>query len=264
MIRRLLILMAASVAILCSCSSLEKQMAEYVASADMKFEDISVTMDAFAEYAELLAKADSAAAASSLLSLMDRLSTEEIAYYIYNEWIEEVLHAPISPVRSDELFVVWSERVISDGVLDRGLLEKIGREADCCRRLRPGSMVPDFTLVDEFGAEFSLVSFVGEPLVVFAADLSCSSCREALLAYDTSPSGTRYVAVIANASEEMLRSFIKAVPQETAEAWRFGYDPSRRLESGEVFDLSLAPFALSYSSEGRLLSSEYALSGSEE
>ena len=165
----------------------EKSLRAFYSSAPLLEDDIRVSEDRFADFAERCAAAPAEDALSAIDSLLDRLKAEdEVAYYIYAGWIEGAFYNPLSPCRNETLFTHAVDRIAGDGVLS---------EDECAPYLKKCHWMT----LNRVGEKAVLPEpdAAGRATLVLVLDLSCPSCREALSTLGADPrfSGFRHLAL---------------------------------------------------------------------
>lgn len=188
MLRRVLkLLLTASV--LFSCQSGKKDsVADYWSTHPYALDDdISVTEDRFAEFAERAVEAPVEEAVAALDDLFDHLKAEdEVAYYLYSEWARDVFYSPLSPCRNADLFSHIVERLETDGIFNEDECRPFRRQCDWMTLNREGSTA----VIPEADPE-------GRSTLVLVVDLSCPSCHKALqeLSEDAKWADCRHLAL---------------------------------------------------------------------
>ncbi len=159
---------------------------EFWDSHSIDYSDIRAAEDQFAEFAERAVAAPEEDACAALDALFDRLREDEVAYYIYSEWMDAAFYSLLSPCRHAALYSKAVDRIVSDGVLPMD---------DCEPYLRKREWI-QYNRVGEKATVPGVSSFDGETLVL-VLDLSCPSCREALTKLAEAPewAGLRHIAI---------------------------------------------------------------------
>jgi len=133
-------------------------------------EDIRVSQNLFADFAEIAANAPFEEAEAALGLLFDRLKAEdEVAYYIYSEWMEGAFYNPYSSCRNVGLFTYAVDRIVSDGVMNPDEYAPMLQKRDWMNINKEGET-----------AVYPQADPQGRSTLVLVLDLSCPSCREAL------------------------------------------------------------------------------------
>jgi hypothetical protein len=132
-------------------------------------DDIRLSEDRFADFAELAVKAPEADAIAAIDVLFDRLKKDSVAYYVYSDWIDAAFYSLYSPCRNATLYNKAVERIVTDAVLQTDECEPFlkRREWIGYNRLGDKAVVPGR-------------SSITERTLVLVLDLSCPSCRQVL------------------------------------------------------------------------------------
>lgn len=185
----------------------------------------------FIDYAALASLADTSVARASIDRLYDKLKKDEVAYYLYTEWVEGIFYHPFSPYCSEPLYSRAVERMGVDGVFSEDECLPYRQRLAWMRLNREGesAVVPGVTLD-------------GQRTLVAVADLGCHSCIEVLdsLATDGKWADVRRVAISCGHGPEFpLQGWERVLPKRTR----------------DVFDTRYAPFCFVVSADGVVESS---------
>jgi len=204
----------------------DKDLRSYWDDVPLLEEKIRDSEDRFATFAELAVKAPEEEALAALDGLFDRLKGNEVAYYVYSDWMSAAFYNPYSPCRNFSLFDKAVNRIVSDGVLTDGDYSRLLQQREWMSYNLAGSraVVP--------GVEFV------ERTLVLVLNLSCPSCREAIRKMDNDPSwrNVRKVAVCCG---------FGPVPENPG--WEITVRPEGVLE---IFDIDMSPFYFVVGSDG--------------
>ena len=149
----------------------EKSLSDFWDRHDWRLdEDLDISEDRFAEFAELAAAAPKEEAVAALGALLDSLKAQdEVAYYIYAGWVEGAFYHPLSPCRDFDLYSYAVDRFATDGVFSTD---------ECAPLLRKQHWM-SLNLQGE-KAVIPEADPKGRNTLVLVIDLSCPTCREAL------------------------------------------------------------------------------------
>ena len=217
----------------CLVSCHEQGIRSFWKTHSIDYSDIDAAQDQFADFAEQAVAAPEKEALAALDVLFDQLKKDEVAYYIYADWMAGAFYNLLSPCRSPKLFSRAVERMVKDGVMTDSAYESFVRQRDWIQYNQTGSP-----------ATVPGLSFTSRTLVL-VLDLGCSSCREALekLGADPCWEGLRHVAVGCGYG-----------PVPTVPGWEY-LTPEN---ADVVFDPRLTPVYFVVSPEGQVEQS-YAL-----
>lgn len=195
----------------------------YWNSVPLLEEDLSVSEDRFAQFAELTASAPEKEALEAIDILFDKLCKDTLAYYIYAEWAESAYYNLLSPCRNAALYSKAVDRMVADRVLTESEIlpslqrrEWIQYNLKGARATVPGVIIKERTLV-------------------LVLDKGCPSCKEALSGLAEKWADTRRIAVCCGYGA------VPAVP---------GWEYVTEKESGAVFDPRMTPIYFVVSPDG--------------
>ena len=188
--------------------------------------DLSVSEDRFASFAEQAVSAPEEDALAAMDDLFDKMKQDPVAYYIYTEWMDGSFYSPLSPCRNAVLYDKAVDRIVADGILS----------ADECE---PFLQKREWILYNREGAKATVpgISDFDTRTLVLVMDLSCPSCREALqkLAEDPQWNDVKKLAVCLGYG-----------PQPSVPGWDYLFP-----ENGDVvFDIHMSPFYFVVAADG--------------
>lgn len=221
---RLFATAALSLALLAGCQA--PGVRDFWTRVPLLEDDIDVSEDRFAQFAELAAASPEEDAIAALDLLFERLKGDGVAYYIYADWMEAAFYNPLSPCRNVTLFTHAVNRIAADGILNDDECRSFIQKRDWMQINLKGHMalVPDIVLE-------------GTRTLVLVLDASCPSCREALtsLGEDVKWEGFRKVAVLCGYG-----------PEPDIPGWE--YIRPRAAEA--VFDIHFTPVYFTVDTDG--------------
>ena len=147
------------------------------------YTDIDAAENQFADFAELAVAAPEPEALKAIDVLFNSLKKDEVAYYIYTDWMEGAFYNILSPCRSAALYGKCVNRIVKDGIIPQGAQTPYLQKREWIEYNLPGSVatVPGVS--------------INERTVVLVLDQGCPSCREALSILSDKWADLRRVAV---------------------------------------------------------------------
>ncbi len=192
--RRLCIAFLA-LAFLCSCNS--GDLRSFWKDVPLLETDIRVSESRLAQFAELAVRAPESEALASLDILFDRLKENEVAYYVYCDWMDGAFYSIFSPCRNARLYSKAVDRMALDGIHSNSSLAPFLQRREWIQYNQKGlrATVPGVS----FGNSETNRAMPQKTLVL-VLDLSCPSCREALTRMASAPEwdGARHIAICCN------------------------------------------------------------------
>ena len=194
------------------------------------YSDVEAAEDQFARFAELAVASPEEDALAALDQLFDLLKEDEVAYYLYSDWMNGAFYHLLSPCRNAALYGKAVERIVADGVLSSSDCEPFVRCREWFQFNQEGMMASVPGLSDAAGS------------LILVLDLGCPSCREALekLAQEPAWSGLRHVAVCCGYG-----------PRPDVPGWEYLFPEN----PAAVFDPQLTPVFFVVGPDGRVQSS---------
>lgn len=139
-------------------------------------DNLRVSEDRFADFAEKAVAAPEGEALAEFDSLFARLRGDEIAYRLYAEWVDGAFYSILSPCRNAAMYSRAVEHFVGDGIFYADEYEPFVRRRDWIVLNTPGSKAQ----VPGFAPD-------GTRTLVLVLDISCPSCREALTTLGADP-----------------------------------------------------------------------------
>lgn len=245
----------------CSCVSPTQELSSYWDNHDFSsvkdFSDIDAAEKKFEGYIDLLNRVSHEVAVAEMESFMDSAAQDTVAYLVWTGWFEAYLHILESPYNNEPLFQAWLSRVISDGIVDDYLMDHLLQIKRVSGLNAAGTPPSDVMLRDADGNDFLISDLKGCRTVLLFFNGGCRSCADYMSeTYEEyKRSNTRLVAVLLNASSEMLSSISKTIPEEISSRWTLAWCPGREIEDGHTYDLTLVPSKLLLDKEGIIIRS---------
>ena len=164
-----------------SCS--RSEVVRFWSTHSIDYTDIAAAENQFADFAELAVAAPEGAAIKAIDVLFDRLRKDEVAYYIYTDWMEGAFYNLLSPCRSAALYSKCVDRIVKDGIIPAGAHDPYLQKREWLGYNLQGSV-----------ATVPSVPISGRTLVL-VLDQGCPSCRESLSKLSADWPDIRRVAV---------------------------------------------------------------------
>lgn len=258
-LNKCLVSVAAVLIALSSCADKAKELSAYWDGHDFAsldgFDDIREAEDKFDGYLSLLTSVPSELAVENMKVFLDSAKRNEVGYMVWTGWFASALHAIDSPYRSDDLFKEWFAKVEEDKVLEgEYMLEELRQIRKLIDLNLVGDRPQDVKLTNYEGEEFTLSSMIeGKTLVLFV-DANCPSCLESLKENlkEYGRKKINLVAVLVNGGRYHYENIIKQLPEDVVSRWNLVWCKDRKLERGELYDLSQLSFRMLVDAEGKI------------
>ncbi len=229
---RLVAVILAVLALAVSCKS--PSVKGYWEKHTPDISDIRAAENEFAAFAELAVGSPEQEAREEIDRLFEQLRANEVAYFVYSEWIVSAFYSPASPCRDCALFsYAMTSHVLKDGIVDGYDAELYERLVTACNTNKEGTALVLPPLNDRRGNDVTIEPV--EPILFLVVDLSCPSCLKALDKLSKKYPEARHIALCSGPA---------TLPDRTD--WEF----LRATETDSVYDISAAPFYFVVNSEG--------------
>ena len=217
-ISALIVMMALSVT---ACE--EPEIVRFWDTHSIDYSDIKAAEYQFADFAEQAVAAPEKDAFKAIDVLYNHLKKDEVAYYIYSDWMEAAFYNLLSPCHSPALFQKAVSRIVKDGIIPEGTRDPFVQKGEWSRYNAQGAAatVPGVVFHDR--------------TLVLVLDKSCPSCREALSLLLEKWPDIRRVAVCCGYG-----------PEPSVEGWEYVQADS----SNPVFDPRMTPIYFVVASDG--------------
>lgn len=202
-------------------------------------------------YATLLDRVPLSAATRSVARFYDRLEAFGRKYPDSNMFQQMVgltsryLYDANSPVRNEELYLPFVERLASSDLVGEGLKAGYGWEARMCALNRIGTPAADFPFTDTKGRIRTLYGIQAEYVLLIFANPGCKACQDITAAMKASQeisdlisSGRlKVVDVYIDQEVEDWKAHIAEYPA----SWINGYDHNYSIRTDLVYNVRAIP-----------------------
>lgn len=259
-----LVLVVAASAVVGSCADEVRELSSYWDDHDFRsldsFKDIDAAELKFEGFVDLLGRVPSDVASAQLTEFLDSAALNPVAYTLWAGWFEVYLHALESPFRNDALCGVFLDKVLIDSVLDEYMLDHLRGIRSVLGNHAEGMPAADVALRDVSGRDFKISDLRGKEVLLMLLDADCKSCIGFLeeAAKEYSGKDVQLLAVLINGTPHLLENIsarLSYSAEMPAAPWILSWCPSREIENGEVYDLTMVPSRLLLSPTSTVLKS---------
>lgn len=190
------------------------------------YSDADAAETRLAVFAEMAVAAPENEAISEMDVLFDMMLKDEVAYYLYLDWLDLAFYSPLSPCRNLTMYGKIIERIISDGVLS---------DSECAPYLRRF----EWMQINRKGTQATAPGFIpnGRRTLVVVLDRGCPGCRESLRRLSIAPewSDVRRFAVCCGYG-----------PEPDVPGWEYSFPK----DVANIFDQDTLPVYFTVSGKG--------------
>lgn len=202
-------------------------------------------------FATLLDRVPLSSALRSVARLYDRLDAFARKYPDSNVFPEMVgltsryLYDANSPVRNEEYYLPFVERLAASDLVDEGLRMAYGWDARKCALNRIGTPAADFPFTDTRGRLRTLYGIQADYVLLIFANPGCKACQEITAAMKASP---EISALVSSGRLKVVDVYIdqdvddwKAHIAEYPADWINGYDHNYSIRTDIVYNIRAIP-----------------------
>lgn len=207
--------------------------------------------EAFANWLGLLSNLDISRAkkdVSMLYSKADACESADTASNVFETMtglVEKYLYDPNSPLRNEDLYGVYAQKLSLCERLEQLEREKYAREAALCSLNGIGTPVADFEFSDKRGVTRRLYDIRADYTLLFFSNPGCKACKEIIetLTDALAVSGlisTGKLAVVNVYIDEDLSAWYEYMPIYP-EDWYNGFDPNGVIRADTLYNVRAIP-----------------------
>ena len=207
--------------------------------------------DQYGLFATLLDQVAPATAEKAMIRLYDRAALCERADTASNlfetlvEFTEKYMYDPNSPVRSEERYLPFVERLAASDVIRPEMKHAYEFDAATCRLNRIGTPAADFRFTDLKGRTRTLYSVKAPHPLLFFSNPGCEACKAIIDQLQASP---RVSSLVSSGALAVVNVYIdsdlddwKAYAVNYPTAWFSGYDPDYAIRTDLLYAVRAIP-----------------------
>lgn len=205
----------------------------------------------FANWTNLLELAGMETACKAVHRLYDRAvacekkDTSSNVFEEFTKLVNKYLFDPNSPLRNEDFYGAYAEKMAVCPLLDEARKERYAREARLCALNKVGTKAADFRFSDKRGKIRRLYDIKADHIVLFFSNPGCKACLEIINAIKGSEYLSNAVkegrlAVLNIYIDEDLdewRSYMPIYPEE----WYNGFDPDYVIRTDQLYNVRAIP-----------------------
>ena len=205
----------------------------------------------FGLFATLLGNADPKTADAAMIRLYERgaaCEERDPASNVFETFVEfaaKYFFDPNSPVRSEEVYLPFVERLAESPYVSEGMRSAYAYDASICRLNRPGTVAADFRFTDLQGRSRTLHGVKAPLTLLFFSNPGCEACKEIIDLLQSEDGVTELIAagrlavvnVYIDDDIEVWKDYAVNYPA----AWYSGYDPDYAIRTGLLYAVRAIP-----------------------
>lgn len=214
----------------------------------VKKEDIEQKFANWTSFLDMTGPAHAAKSVSRLYeraAACERKDTSSNVFETFENLVGRYLYDPNSPLRNEDLYGVYAEKMASCSLLDDAQKDKYAYDARMCALNKVGTKAADFRFADKRGRIRTLYGIDSELILLFFSNPGCNACMEIIKVLNSDP---KISSMIADGTMSVLNIYI----DEDLEAWRSympiypenwynGFDPDFVIRGETIYNVRAIP-----------------------
>jgi thiol-disulfide isomerase/thioredoxin len=175
----------------------------------------------------------------------EKKDTSSNLFEIFTDLMIKYLYDPNSPLRNEDYYSAYSERLSKSDLVDPLMREKYARETSLSALNRVGTKAADFRFTDKRGKSYNLYGIKSDYILLFFSNPGCHACKEIIDVLNGDP---KISALINEGVMKVLNIYI----DEDLEAWRSympiypdrwynGFDPDLAIRGESLYNVRAIP-----------------------
>ena len=205
----------------------------------------------FANWTSVLDMVELDYARKSVSHLYDRAAecekkdTNSNVFETFTDLMVKYLYDPNSPLRNEDYYSAYSERLSKSDLVEPVMRDKYVRETSLSALNRIGTKAADFRFTDVRGKSYSLYGIRSEYILLFFSNPGCNACKEIIDVLNGDPKisslineGTMKVLnIYIDEDLEAWKSYMPIYPEK----WYNGFDPDLVIRGETLYNVRAIP-----------------------
>ena len=205
----------------------------------------------FSNWTNILNMVDLAHARKSLTRLHDRAvvcektDTSSNVYEVFTEMVKKYLYDPNSPVRNEDHYSAYAERLAQSDLVDPLMRKKYARQADLAALNRIGTKAADFRFTDKSGRTHTLYGVKSDLTLLFFSNPGCGACKDIIDVLNNDPKISGLISegvmqvlnIYIDEDLQSWRSYMSIYPEN----WYNGFDPDLVIRGDVLYNVRAIP-----------------------
>ena len=205
----------------------------------------------FANWVDVMSIVDYPTASKAVVRLYDRAvkcerrDTSSNVFETFTHLMEKYLYDPNSPLRNEDLYGPYAERLAGCEFIDEGKKVAYSYDARMSALNRVGTKATDFRFEDKNGRVRRLHDIKADHVILFFSNPGCEACMEIINALKNTPQVSSLVSsgkvavlnIYIDEDLEAWRSYMPIYPDE----WYNGFDPDFVIRTDILYNVRAIP-----------------------
>ena len=190
-------------------------------------------------------------ARKSVSHLYDRVAacekkdTSSNLFETFTDLMIKYLYDANSPLRNEDYYSAYSERLSRSELVEPVMREKYARETSLSALNRIGTKAADFRFMDKRGKTYSLYGIKSDYIVLFFSNPGCQACKQIIDVLNNDPKISSFINegvlkvlnIYIDEDLEAWRSYMPIYPEK----WYNGFDPDLIIRGESLYNVRAIP-----------------------
>lgn len=205
----------------------------------------------FANWTSVLNMVDISYARKSVVRLYDRAlacerkDSSSNVFETFKDLVEKYLYDPNSPLRNEDHYSAYAERLSGCDLVDTLLQKKYARQVSLAALNSIGCKAADFRFMDSRGKVHSLYGIKSELTLLFFSNPGCGACKDIIDVLNNDPKISSLISegimqvlnIYIDEDIEAWRSYMPIYPEN----WYNGFDPDLVIRGENLYNVRAIP-----------------------
>ena len=205
----------------------------------------------FANWTNVLDMVGLEYARKSVSNLYDRVAacekkdTSSNIFETFTDLVVKYLYDANSPLRNEDYYSAYSERLSKSDLVEPLMREKYARETSLSALNRIGTKATDFRFTDLRGKSYSLYGINSDYILLFFSNPGCHACKEIIDVLNNDPKISslindgimKVLNIYIDEDLEAWRSYMPIYPEK----WYNGFDPDLIIRGETLYNVRAIP-----------------------
>ena len=205
----------------------------------------------FANWTNVLDMVGLEYARKSVSNLYDRVAacekkdTSSNIFETFTDLVVKYLYDANSPLRNEDYYSAYSERLSKSDLVEPLMREKYARETSLSALNRIGTKATDFRFTDLRGKSYSLYGINSDYILLFFSNPGCHACKEIIDVLNNDPKISslindgvmKVLNIYIDEDLEAWRSYMPIYPEK----WYNGFDPDLVIRGETLYNVRAIP-----------------------
>jgi hypothetical protein len=175
----------------------------------------------------------------------EKKDTSSNLFEVFTDLMIKYLYDANSPLRNEDYYSAYSERLSKSDLVEPVMKEKYARETSLSALNRVGTKAADFMFTDKRGRAYSLYGIKSDYIVLFFSNPGCQACKQIIDVMSNDPKISsmidegilKVLNIYIDEDLEAWRSYMQIYPDK----WYNGFDPDLVIRGESLYNVRAIP-----------------------